>query len=405
MSAAGVAIDSYCLHYHRWTDDEHGARSHGATADCIRHPSGYRPESVDMLTWSHIPYDRELPRPIVTSHGEYRRRVGFLVRVETAQCVCGIGDVAPLPGFSEASADDAMGQWRSLQSRLAQLSLPSSIDELSGIIGHVTAAMPLYASLRFGIETALADCAARLSGLPLSQWLDADASLDIEVNALLRSQGVPELVAELQQRLDQGYSCFKIKVGVGDVADDVQRLRILRDHSSTARLRPDVNAGWNAEQLSDFCTACSDIGLEFIEQPLPVGEAEPARQIARECGVRLALDEDVTDTQIGGQLLQNDLCDVLVLKPMTIGGLTPCLQLAQVARDHGKQIVLTSSWESDVGVAATAHLAAACGDVAAASGLSTAGMMADGLVAEPLRIDHAYIRLPLVPGLGLELMQ
>ncbi len=356
-----------------------------------------------MLTWSHIPYARELPCPIVTAHGEYRQRVGFLVRVATADGTVGTGDVAPLPGFSQENADDAMGQWTSVQSRLAQLALPSSISELHDVVGHVTAAMPLYPSCRFGIETALADCAARLSGLPLSQWLDSDASLDVEVNALLRSQTMSELVEELEQRIDEGYSCFKIKVGIGGVVGDVQRVRALRARSSTVRLRPDVNAGWNAEQLREFCTGCSDVGLEFIEQPLPVGQAERARQIARECGIRLALDEDVLDANTGVQLLQNDLCDVLVLKPMTIGGLTPCLQLARLAREYGKQIVLTSSWESDVGLAATAHLAAACGEAAAASGLSTAGMIANGLVTDPLQIDHAFIRLPLIPGLGLEL--
>lgn len=358
-----------------------------------------------MLTWSSIPYDRDLPRPIVTAHGTYRRRVGFLVRVATADGRVGIGDVAPLPGFSQENADDAMEQWTSVQSRLVQLALPSSMSELHDVLGHVTAAMPLYPSCRFGIETALADCAARSSGLPLSQWLDSDASLDIEVNALLRSRDIAELLEELQQRLDEGYSYFKIKVGVDEVVNDIQRLRALRDQSSTARFRPDVNAGWNAEQLSHCCRACSNLGLEFIEQPLPVGAAQRAREITRDYGVRLALDEDVIDAQAGTRLLQDDLCDVLVLKPMTIGGLTPCLQLAHVAREHGKQIVLTSSWESDIGVAATAHLAAACSDTAAASGLSTAGMIADGLVTEPLLIDQGYIRLPLIPGLGLELVR
>ncbi|GAB4327700.1 MAG: o-succinylbenzoate synthase [Candidatus Zixiibacteriota bacterium] len=358
-----------------------------------------------MLRWSYISYSRELPQPIVTAHGAYCRRDGFIVCVDSEHGCAGLGDVAPLPGFSRESLPEALAQWEALVPQLVELSLPMSVSDLRATMRKLDADRTTYPSLRFGIESALADAAACLAQQPLRQWLNPGAVASIEINALLKSQDVDDLIAEFDQRAGEGYTCFKVKVGVADVSDDVRRLRALRNHSQAARLRPDVNAGWSSEQLQTFCRACRDLHLEFIEQPLAVGHARQARQICRDAGIRLALDEEVVNTADAEQLLCDDLCDVLVLKPVTVGGMTPCLELAHVARRRGKQIVLTSAWESDVGLAATAHLAAACGDVAAVSGLSTAGTIADGLVSPALVIERGRIDLGAASGLGLSLVR
>ncbi len=359
---------------------------------------------MSVLSWSTIPYKRTLPRPITTSHGVYAEREGFLLRVRDAGGRYGLGDVAPLPGFSAETLDDARRQSDTVRDWLSQQISPASLGALSEFSTDLQHTHHCVPSLTFGIETALADLAARLAGVPLARWLDPGAGTEVEVNALLHAQNAVQLQEQAIEKTKAGYRAFKLKVGSASVAEDIERVRVVCDAAPDANIRIDANAAWDISQFREVCASIADLGLEFVEQPLKVGEAEMACQIAGEFGVRLALDEEAESMESAERLIEQRLCDVIVLKPMMVGGLTGCLRLAALAERNGIGVVFTSAWESDVGLAATLHLAAACEGVSLAAGLSTAGMIADGLVRPALRIERARLLVSEQPGLGLELV-
>jgi o-succinylbenzoate synthase len=359
---------------------------------------------MSSLVWSTIPYKRPLPRPITTSHGVYAEREGFILCVRDRDGRYGLGDVAPLFGFSPETPDDARRQWDDIHGWVTQLDLPEDVEALGSISEDLHRVHRCYQSLQFGIETSLADLAARDAGLQLARWLNLHAGTEVEVNALLHAKTADQLRVQAIERMKAGYRTFKLKVGSASVADDVERIIAVRDAAPGASIRIDANAAWDESRFRDICAQIVDLGLEFVEQPLPVGEAATAHQISGEFGVRLALDEEAESMEDAERLIEQRLCDVLVLKPMIVGGLTGCLRLATMAEHFGIDVVFTSVWESDVGLAATLHLAAACHNVSRASGLSTAGMIAEGLVRPALRIERAKIKVSAQPGLGLELV-
>ena len=356
---------------------------------------------MSTLRWRAIPYERALPRPIQTAHGSYETRAGFLVQVVSDTGEYGLGDVAPLPGFSLETLDEVRRAWDTLTSPLTGVELPARIEALAAAVAELG---PLAPSLRFGIETALADLAAHIQGIALAAWLSPKAASRVPVNGLISEQSTDAAVATLRARYRDGYRCFKVKAGVDAVDRDIQRIHALCDAFDDVDIRVDVNGGWREDQLRAASAALADVKLEFIEQPLPVGQAESARAVTREFGIRLALDEDIATVDAGLQMLQSDLCDVIVVKPMMVGGLTGAWRLARVAADFSKEVVFTTAWESDVGVTATLHLCAACGLDAGTAGLSTAGMIADGLVQPALQIVNAGLDIPDRSGLGLSLV-
>lgn len=355
---------------------------------------------MSTLRWRTIPYERALPKPIRTAHGAYRERAGFLVQVLSETGGYGLGDVAPLPGFSQETLEGARAAWEKLNARSRDVFIPNDATQLAAVSSRLGLLPP---SVQFGVESALADCAAREQGMPLSTWLNSDAASRVSVNGLISEQSTDAAVAALRAKYRDGYRCFKVKAGVDEVDQDIQRIRALCHVLDDVRIRVDVNGGWNEEQLRTACGGWADADLEFIEQPLAPGSAETARCITREFGIGLALDEEVSSVEFGMHLLRADLCDVIVIKPMMVGGLTGALQLARAASESGKRIVLTSAWESDVGVAATLHLCAAGGDTAGTAGLSTAGMIAEGLVEPALTIANAALAISDQPGIGLTL--
>lgn len=354
------------------------------------------------MNWTAVPYTCRLPRPIVTAHGEYRDRSGFLLLARGEDGAIGLGDVAPLPGFSRESLDQAQSQWEMIRHEVSRWVAPESSRELADLspeLERLTADVP---SLRYAVELALADLAARRAAMEMARWLSGAASPDIEVNFLLSGDDPAVLAEQARAAFANGFRTFKIKVAIRPVALDVERVKAVRDAVPTANLRIDANEGWSEGQIAEAFPMLRELKLEFVEQPLPAGNAELARRYANEYGIPLALDEEIDSIAGVQRLIANGLCDGIVLKPMTGGGLMGNLALAILAHQSGVKVIFTSTWESDVGLAGTLHLACASGSAAAPCGLSTAGMIADGLVAPPYKISHGRLSVAGRNGLGLQ---
>ncbi|HUU44238.1 MAG TPA: enolase C-terminal domain-like protein, partial [Acidobacteriota bacterium] len=259
-------------------------------------------------------------------------------------------------------------------------------------------------SLRFALETAVADLAARRSELPLARWLLESATAHVDVNGLLDCSGGVDVGERARALRAAGFTTIKVKVGVGAVDEDIRRVTALREAVPDAQIRIDVNAAWDEAKAREALTAMSSLNLEFVEQPLAVGNILPALRLARDAGVPLALDEEIETPADAIALIEEQMCDVLVLKPMVLGGISACLEIIAAAQRRGIGIVFTSSWESDIGIAATLHLAAAAGPVSRAAGLSTAGAIADGIIERPLVIESGRLLIPEAPGLGFSLV-
>lgn len=91
----------------------------------------------------------------------------------------------------------------------------------------------------------------------------------------------------------------------------------------------------------------------------------------------------------------------VVLKPMVLGGLLPCLVVAMRAARLGMQAYVTSSIDGVVARAGAAHLAAALPSGALASGLAVGRLLVKEPGGHPYHPERGVIRLSSTPGLGL----
>lgn len=350
-----------------------------------------------------IPYDVALARPIVTSHGVYAQRSGFVLTLHDEDGVLAIGDVAPLPGFSSESLEDCALAARMLMWQLEQDMFASIGDwENSKSAPHVST-MPARPALWFGLATALADWRGKRRDQPLGQIVQANAACSIPINGLIAELELEKLIKRSETLWEAGYRSFKLKVAACDPDMDVSRIKTLCETLPRARVRLDANQGWDSKVARYVLSRVPHEQLEFIEEPLHPGNAKSAQSLCRELGLRLALDETAASLHIAQHLIAERMCDVIVVKPMILGRWYQCHLLAQQAMEAGIEVIYTSSWESDVGIAATLHLAAALGPNAPAMGLSTAGMISDGIVKTPLKIENGFLKVPEGPGLGIEL--
>lgn len=209
----------------------------------------------------------------------------------------------------------------------------------------------------------------------------------IPVNALVPS-GAPVDLAALR-----GFPCVKVKVGSSAWRDDVARVRAVRDLiGPRVRLRIDANGAWDEETAVAALDAMAACDLELAEQP--VASLEELARVRRRVSVPLAADEAVRGLGDAQRLAALAAADVLVLKVQPLGGVRAALAVAERA---GVPALVTSMFETSIGLAAGIALAAALPELPYACGLATLGCIAGDVVAEPPAPLHGAVAVPAVP--------
>lgn len=204
----------------------------------------------------------------------------------------------------------------------------------------------------------------------------------VEVNALVDAGA--DVPAALDARV------VKMKVGRADPAADVDRVARLRDAlGPTTVIRLDANGAWDVETAIGFLDAVAPYDLEFVEQP--VATMDDLAAVRRRSAVAVAADECVRSVADARRLRASGAADVLVLKVQPLGGVRAALAVADAA---GRPVVVTSMFETSIGLAAGLALACALPDPPLACGLATLDRIAGDVVSEPLAPRGGVLRIP-----------
>lgn len=359
------------------------------------------------------PLVHHLEAPLVTAHGPHVKRSGWLITLMDDEGRVGRGEAMPLAAFGTESYEAAEASLREIYRRLATGAppVPPAPEDLEAWLEPLSPTI----TVRHALELAALELQALRAGVSLSHWLweawarqgEVEGSAprqEFEVNALLSAQQPAALAAEAVKARQQGARTFKIKVASGPVVLDVLRLRYVRNAlGADVCIRIDANSGWrDRHQAREALKALTSDGpVELCEEPLPVGHLNGLRALRGTVPALIGADETLCSPNLAPQLVDAGAVDVLVLKPMMLGGLLPAMALARRGRAAGvSRALVTSSLDGVVARAGAAHLAAVIGDPELAHGLWTGNLFVD----EP---DHPFvpvdgrIRIPDAPGLGV----
>mgnify|MGYP006270994373 FL=1 len=321
------------------------------------------------------PFSLSLSDPLGTANGPIEAREGFLVRLadEGASQSAGLGEATPLPGWTESLSD-----------------CRTALDA-----GDPDATTP---AARHGVSLARADADARAAGVSLGAQLAAgDAADAVPVNATVGDGTAAETAESVREAVESGYDAMKVKVGARDAAVDAARLRAARDAAPDAELRADANGAWDRETAAAMLDAAAELGVRYVEQPLPADDLSGHAEL-RGRGVGVAVDETLAAHSVGA-VLDADAADVLVLKPMALGGPDLTLSAARAAREAGVDAVVTTTIDGVVARLGALHVASAIPDVPAC-GLATGSLLAEDLAPDPAPVRDGRMSVPDGPGLA-----
>ena len=144
---------------------------------------------------------------------------------------------------------------------------------------------------------------------------------------------------------------LKVKLGTDR---DLEIVEAVRTAAPEATIRVDANEAWGPKEAVRNCRALEAYGVEFVEQPVPADDPEGLRHVYRRSPLPIAADESCRTAADVPALA--DRCDIVNLKLMKTGGLTPAIELIDVARAHGLEVMCGCMLETNAAVSAAAHL-------------------------------------------------
>ena len=270
----------------------------------------------------------QLRQPIVTAHGRitHRRIIEITAKEGRFQ---GYGEASPLPGFGLESFDESLA---ALQSWLQN---PSHL--------------PNPPSARSGAVTAIENLAkARVSG-PLSNG-------KIAVQALIGSTEISSIESEIAAALAQGYLGIKMKVAATDIKTDIARIRRAAEVvGSDSILRLDANGGWSLKDALHVLSAVDSSDVDLIEEP--TANYLDWAKVREETGINIGADEQLTNEAQVHQLLQHGAAQTFVIKPSVIGGPSITREIAELAKMHGVNTLISSFLDGPIGLRSARDLA------------------------------------------------
>ena len=134
------------------------------------------------------------------------------------------------------------------------------------------------------------------------------------------------------------------------------RVHALKEAFPEAELYADANESLPPKEAERYLLAWKELGLRYVEEPLPVEEVE-ARRALREKGILSLIADDaaMTPKDLKRELALNTF-DVLNLKPARTG-VTWTLEMLALARERGKKAMVGSQAQSAFGAYQSALLA------------------------------------------------
>ena len=289
--------------------------------------------------------------PLTISRGTSTFTEGLLIEVEH-DGITGLGEMAPVnigdgPETAESARKDIEG-WTSSLEKLApweMQKIETSVDAAGG--GRAA---------RAGLDFALHDWLGKKAGLSLFALLGGDIAR-IQPTTLTVGINRPEVAAErARELLKDGALKLKIKLGSpeGIEADRAMFEAVREAAPSNIGLRVDANGGWTVDTARPMLAWLSERGVEYVEQPLPLGSEADLPLLFRDSPLPIFADESCRiSSDVPGLA---DRVHGINLKLMKAGGMREGLRVIHAARAHGLQVMIGCMSESSLAIAASVHL-------------------------------------------------
>jgi O-succinylbenzoate synthase len=288
-------------------------------------------------------------KPATTSRGVLlKKHVFFIILYDTDNPLCrGIGECSLFPGLS-------MDDVENFEQKLSNI-----VNMINKGWFNFKTPIREWPSINFAIETAHRDLIS--GGERILYPSEFTAGKDtILINGLVWMGSKDDMVKQINDKLNLGFHCLKLKIGAinfNDEFDIIQRIR-QKFSSEVLEIRVDANGSFSSKEALEKLKRLSDLDLHSIEQPILPSQLDEMASLCLKSPLSIALDEEL----IGKYPLENKkkLLNIIkpqfiVLKPGILGGIKSSEEWITVANDMHIGWWVTSALETNIGLNAIAQ--------------------------------------------------
>ncbi|PIB22979.1 o-succinylbenzoate synthase [Maribacter sp. 4G9] len=216
-----------------------------------------------------------------------------------------------------------------------------------------------YPSIQFGLEQAYISLENE-NPFELFQTSFLLENKPIPINGLIWMGDAEYIKDQIAEKLEQGFSCIKMKIGAIDFNEELRLLELIRKDFSSDQieLRVDANGAFTPNQALQQMVELAQFQLHSIEQPIKQGNWQAMKDLCEKTPLPIALDEEligVIHKSKKRELLRVIAPQYIILKPSLVGGFEGSKEWIDLAEKSGIGWWITSALESNIGLNAIAQ--------------------------------------------------
>jgi L-alanine-DL-glutamate epimerase-like enolase superfamily enzyme len=183
------------------------------------------------------------------------------------------------------------------------------------------------------IDTALWDCLGRARGVPCRQmWGAVRDRIPAYAMVGWLNYSDEEVQAVCARAVAQGFRAVKIKVGYTALAEDLRRIRVVRDAiGEDVALMADANQSLTTAEAVRRGRAFEDAGVYWWEEPIPADDVDGYAELAGTLDIPVATGENLYTLQDFGRFMKRDAVDIVQPDLRRAGGPTALLRIGALA--------------------------------------------------------------------------
>lgn len=336
---------------------------------------------------SHL--ELQFKRPAGTSRGVMQVKNSWIIKL-VVDGIEGTGEISVIEGLSPDYVER-----ENFESKICEVC--ARIESGLGTIDHgfeIAGTLNEYPSIKFGLETALLDLQNGGKGIIFNNDF-TKGMRKLPINGLVWMGDESFMKDQIAEKLADGYTTIKMKVGAIDIQTELSILASIRKQYSANEitLRVDANGAFSPTQAPELLKKLADLKIHSIEQPIKAGQWEAMAELCHSTPIPIALDEEligINDIHQKIALLETIQPQFIILKPSLHGGISGTQEWIELAEQKNIPWWMTSALESNIGLAAICQLTAEY-ENNLPQGLGTGSLYMNNIESD-LIVENGFIR-------------
>lgn len=339
--------------------------------------------------------------PYKLSFGTMKSARAVLIKLIDSDGVEGWGEANPNLTFTGETSEDAV---RVLKETILPAVLACTAPEPGRIDVALDSLLPRHLCAKGAVTMALLDLLGKRLRVPVATLFGGALHQKLPVLWPLNNGTAGDDIRVIEERADQGFSSFMLKMGAAPVRDEIERVATLEArYSGRLKFIADANQGWTRDEAREFLAGVGGSGLAFIEQPVAKDDLEGMAALAKASPLPISADESIVALADAGRIASLGAARIFSIKSSKNGGPLRAQRIVAVAEAFGIRSYMNSMLEFGITQAASLqHAVTIKSLVDAGHAFMSTLRLAEDPTDFAAQIRKGSVYFSSKPGLGIE---